>query len=118
MVSTRSSCADVLAFAGTFTPGPNNAIATVTGANFSFRAAVPHMFGVGRVCLDAAGGSRRCGRNRARVSACRTGLEVGRVAYLMWLALLLARSTQAGPAQLSGPFKLPLTFMQSAAFST
>jgi hypothetical protein len=36
----------VLALVGSFTPGPNNMIATVTGANHGFRAALPHVFGV------------------------------------------------------------------------
>jgi threonine/homoserine/homoserine lactone efflux protein len=34
------------AFVGSFTPGLNTTIATVTGANYGFRAAVPHMFGI------------------------------------------------------------------------
>ena len=36
----------ILALVGSFTPGPNNMIATVTGANHGFRAALPHIFGV------------------------------------------------------------------------
>jgi LysE type translocator len=36
----------ILAFVGSYTPGPNNMIATVTGANHGFRAALPHVFGV------------------------------------------------------------------------
>ena len=36
----------ILAIVGSFTPGPNNMIATVTGANHGFRAALPHIFGV------------------------------------------------------------------------
>jgi hypothetical protein len=36
----------MLALVGSFTPGPNNMIATVTGANHGFRAALPHIFGV------------------------------------------------------------------------
>ena len=51
----------LFAFAGTFTPGPNTAIATVTGANFGLRAALPHMFGVpvgfASMLLAAAGGA-------------------------------------------------------------
>ncbi len=35
-----------LAIAGSFTPGPNNTIATVTGANHGLRAVVPHLLGV------------------------------------------------------------------------
>ena len=36
----------ILAFVGSFTPGPSNMIATVTGANHGFRAALPYIFGV------------------------------------------------------------------------
>ena len=75
-----------------FTPGPNTAIATVTGANFGFRAAVPHMFGVpvgfASMLLAAAGGAA------AIVLAFPLAAQVLKwagVAYLMWLALLLAR---------------------------
>jgi threonine/homoserine/homoserine lactone efflux protein len=35
-----------LALAGSFTPGPNNVIATVTGANHGLCAALPHILGV------------------------------------------------------------------------
>ena len=36
----------MLAFVGCFTPGPNNMIATVPGANHGFRAALPHVLGM------------------------------------------------------------------------
>jgi threonine/homoserine/homoserine lactone efflux protein len=36
----------VLAFVGSSTPRPNNMIATMTGTNHGFRAALPHIFGV------------------------------------------------------------------------
>lgn len=98
----------LFAFAGTFTPGPNTTIATVTGANFGFRAALPHVFGVpvgfASMLLAAAAGAA------AIVLAFPLAAQVLKwagVAYLLWLALLLARANQAGPAQLSGPFKLP-----------
>ena len=35
-----------LAVVGSFTPGPNNVIATVTGANHGLRATLPHILGV------------------------------------------------------------------------
>jgi len=107
----------MFAFAGTFTPGPNTTIATITGANFGLRAAVPHMLGVpvgfATMLLAAAAGAA------AIVLAFPFAAQVLKwagVAYLIWLALMLARSSTSGLAQLSGPFKLPLTFVQSAAF--
>src|SRR5215475_12394665 len=36
----------VFSLVGSFTPGPNTTIATATGANFGFRAVVPHVAGV------------------------------------------------------------------------
>jgi len=107
----------MFAFAGTFTPGPNTTIATITGANFGLRAVVPHMLGVpvgfATMLLAAAAGAA------AIVLAFPFAAQVLKwagVAYLIWLAFMLARSSTSGLAQLSGPFKLPLTFVQSAAF--
>ena len=107
----------MFAFAGTFSPGPNTAIATVTGANFGLRAVVPHMLGVpvgfATMLLAAAAGAA------AIVLAFPFATQVLKwagVAYLLWLGLMLARSSTSGAAQLSGPFRLPLTFLQSAAF--
>src|SRR5262245_47299008 len=36
----------IFSLVGSFTPGPNTTIATATGANFGFRAVVPHIAGV------------------------------------------------------------------------
>ena len=36
----------IFAFVGAFTPGPNNTIAILTGANGGFRAVLPHLLGV------------------------------------------------------------------------
>jgi threonine/homoserine/homoserine lactone efflux protein len=36
----------VFSLVGSFTPGPNTTVATATGANFGFRAALPHILGV------------------------------------------------------------------------
>ena len=107
----------LFAVAGTFTPGPNTVIATATGANFGFRAAIPHVlgvpFGFASMLLAAAAGAT------AIILASPMAAQVLKwagVAYLLWLGLALARSNQAGTATVSGPFKLPLTFVQSAAF--
>ena len=107
----------LFAIAGTFTPGPNTVIATATGANFGLRAAIPHVFGVpfgfATMLLAAAAGAT------AIVLASPVAAQVLKwvgVAYLLWLGFALARSAQLGTAIVSGPFKLPLTFVQSAAF--
>jgi threonine/homoserine/homoserine lactone efflux protein len=106
----------VFALIGSFTPGPNNAIATLTGANFGLRAAVPHMlgvpFGFASMLLAAAGGVA------AVLLTHPVAAEVIRwlgTAYLLWLAWSLTRATESKPLA-SGPFTLPLSFSQSALF--
>ncbi len=107
----------VFALVGSFTPGPNNTIATVTGANFGLRAALPHVFGVpfgfATMLLAAAGGVAAVLIASPLASQ---ALKWAGVAYLLWLALMLARSNDTGLVQPTGPFKLPLSFVQSAAF--
>src|SRR5262244_4572333 len=100
----------VFALIGSFTPGPNNAIATLTGANFGMRAAVPHMlgvpFGFASMLLAAAGGVA------AVLLTHPVAAEVIRwlgTAYLLWLAWSLVRARDAGSLN-SGPFRLPLSF--------
>ena len=106
----------VFALVGSFTPGPNNAIATLTGANFGMRAAVPHMlgvpFGFASMLLAAAGGVA------ALLLTHPVAAEVIRwcgTAYLLWLAFSLMRATDS-KSLASGPFRLPLSFSQSALF--
>lgn len=106
----------VFALVGSFTPGPNTAIATLTGANFGMRAGVPHMlgvpFGFGSMLLAATGGVA------ALLVTHPVATHVIRVlgtAYLCWLAWSLVRSSEMQPLA-AGPFKLPLSFTQSALF--
>jgi threonine/homoserine/homoserine lactone efflux protein len=105
----------VFALVGSFTPGPNNAIATVTGANHGFAAALPHIagvpFGLSTMLLAAAGGVAALIVASPALAALLKWLGV---AYLVWLAWQLARSRDGGGA--SGPFQLPLAFWQSALF--
>jgi threonine/homoserine/homoserine lactone efflux protein len=106
----------VFALVGSFTPGPNNAIATLTGANFGMRAAVPHMlgvpFGFASMLLAAAGGVA------AVLLAHPVAAEAIRwlgTAYLLWLAWSLMRARESKSLS-SGPFTLPLSFSQAAVF--
>lgn len=107
----------LFALAGCFTPGPNNAIATVTGANCGFRAAVPHIFGVpfgfASMLLAAAGGVAALILASPLAGA---ALKWAGIAYLLWLSFGLARTREFAPARAGGPFRIPLTFTQSALF--
>jgi threonine/homoserine/homoserine lactone efflux protein len=102
------------AFVSSITPGPNNLMLLASGANFGFRRSVPHMLGIGigftlMVLLVGAG--------LARVfdawPPAHVALKIASVAYLLWLALKIARAaeprTGARPAR-------PMTFLQAAAF--
>jgi threonine/homoserine/homoserine lactone efflux protein len=105
----------VFALVGSFTPGPNNAIATATGANHGFAAALPHIagvpFGFSTMLLAAAGGVAALIVASPALSALLKWLGI---AYLLWLAWSLARSRDGSGA--TGPFTLPLAFWQSALF--
>lgn len=106
----------VFALVGSFTPGPNTAIATVTGANFGMRAAVPHIFGVpfgfGSMLLAATGGVAAVLLAHPVAADAVRWLGTG---YMLWLAWSLVRAGEAATAG-TGPFSLPLSFVQSALF--
>ncbi|SDC15123.1 Threonine/homoserine/homoserine lactone efflux protein [Cupriavidus sp. YR651] len=79
---------------GAFTPGPNTTIAAVTGANFGLRATLPHCVGVAFgfasiVALCASG----VGALILASPVLATVIHVIGVAYLLWLAWKIARST-------------------------
>lgn len=105
-----------LAFVGSFTPGPNTAIATVTGANHGFRAAVPHIFGVpfGFSTMLIAGAAGVAALLLAHPLIAALIKWVG-VAYLFFLAWQLARP-YAGSSKHERSVLKPLSFWQSAAF--
>lgn len=102
-----------LAVAGSFTPGPNNTIATVTAANHGFRAAVPHMLGVplGFSSMLVAGSLGVAAVLVAHPLLAQLIKWVG-IAYLLYIAWLIARASSLGERSLTQP----LTFWQSAAF--
>lgn len=106
----------VFAAVASFTPGPNNTIATVTGANFGLRAVLPHMFGVPvgltSMLLAASGGVAALILATPALAGVLKWLGV---AYLLWLAWQLAGAAGSAVAA-TGPFALPLGFVQSALF--
>src|SRR5437660_870237 len=108
----------VFSLVGSFTPGPNTTIATVTAANFGFRATVPHILGVpfGFSTLLALGTLGMAGLLLSTPAAA-GALKWAGVAYLLYLAWLLARpAAPAGDGGRGGPGGRPLTFLESALF--
>src|SRR5258706_9245676 len=109
--------ATVFALIGCFTPGPNNTIATVTGANFGWRAVLPPIAGVpvgfASMLLAAAGGVAAL---LVASPIAMSALQWAGVAYLLWLSWALARARDLAPPAVGGPFRLPLDFTQPALF--
>lgn len=107
----------VFAAVASFTPGPNNAIATATGANFGLRAVLPHVFGVpvglASMLLAAAGGVAALLLASPALAA---ALKWAGIAYLLWLSWQLARPANGALPAAGSPFRLPLGFAQSALF--
>jgi threonine/homoserine/homoserine lactone efflux protein len=106
----------ILAFVGSFTPGPNNTIATVTGANHGFRAALPHIFGVpfgfSSMLIAGAAGVAALLLTYPFVAAL---IKWAGIAYLLFIAWQLARPHVTGK-DLNRPGMKPLSFWQSAVF--
>ena len=106
----------VLAFVGSFTPGPNNMIATVTGANHGFRAALPHVFGVpfgfASMLIAGALGVAALLLTSPFIAAL---LKWAGIAYLLFISWELARPQVTGEES-NRPVMKPLSFWQSAAF--
>jgi threonine/homoserine/homoserine lactone efflux protein len=106
----------VLAFVGSFTPGPNNMIATVTGANHGFRAALPHIFGVpfgfASMLIAGAVGVAALLLTHPLIAGL---IKSAGIAYLLFIAWQLARPKSTGKDS-DGTIMKPLSFWQSAAF--
>jgi threonine/homoserine/homoserine lactone efflux protein len=97
------------------TPGPNNLMLMASGANFGFRATVPHMLGVGigftvMVLLVGVGLVQLFDLYPASY----TMLKVFSVLYLLFLAWKIG--TASAPDTDNHPSGKPLTFIQAALF--
>ncbi|MGH7323012.1 MAG: LysE family translocator [Candidatus Rokuibacteriota bacterium] len=103
----------VFSMVGSFTPGPNTTIATATGANFGFRAVVPHIVGVpfGFSTLLVLGSLGVAGILLALPAAAGVIKWVG-VLYMLYLGSLLLGSARWGDAHVVRP----LTFWEAAMF--
>jgi threonine/homoserine/homoserine lactone efflux protein len=106
-----------LAFVGSFTPGPNNMIATVTGANHGFRAALPHVFGVpfGFATMLIAGAVGVAALLLTYPWMASLIKWIG-IAYLLFIAWQLARPYRGSNGTRDRTVARPLSFWQSASF--
>lgn len=102
-----------LAFASTWTPGPNNMMLASSGATFGWRATWPHAFGVAlgfpfMLFVVALG----LGEAFQRSELLRETLRWAGVALLLWLGWRIATAGRAAAEGRARPF----TFLQAAAF--
>lgn len=109
-----ASALALFAFVCSITPGPNNAMLLASGANFGFRATLPHGVGVavGFLLLVVL-----CGAGLAGVFTTYPLLHAvmkwGGAAYLLYLAIKIATAHGAGVGKVGAR---PLTFLQGAMF--
>jgi threonine/homoserine/homoserine lactone efflux protein len=102
------------ALVSAITPGPNNLMLMASGANFGLRRSLPHMLGIGlgfpaMLLLIGLGIMRLF----EALPLLRVTLTMASVAYLLWLALKIAR---AGAPEASTESVRPLSFLQAAGF--
>ncbi len=103
----------LLAFAGSWTPGPNTAMVAASGANFGLRRTVPHVLGisVGFPVMALVVGLA-LGELFAASELLREILRWGGAAVLLWLAWQIGRSGGLGRREAPRPFG----FFEAAAF--
>ena len=104
----------MFAFVSSITPGPNNTMLMASGANFGFRATVPHLAGValGFVFMLLAVGLGLGGVFLAFPWLHDVLAVVGGL-YMLWLAWKIATAKGLGGGDGQGK---PQTFWQAAAF--
>ena len=104
----------LFAFVTSITPGPNNTMLMASGANFGFRATIPHGLGVsgGFFLLVMAVGLGLGGLFAAYPSLHDILAVVGGL-YLLWLAWKIGTSKGLGLGEAGAK---PQTFLQAAAF--
>jgi threonine/homoserine/homoserine lactone efflux protein len=97
-----------------FTPGPNNVMLASSGARFGVGRTLPHLAGVAigfpvMVLLVGLG----LASILLASPHLQLGMKIVSCAYLLWLAVQIARSASAGGG--SGEAR-PMSFLQAAAF--
>ncbi len=101
------------AFVAAFTPGPNNIMLAASGANFGFRASLPHILGIciGFCLLVAAAGYGLAGLFAAFPSLYDV-LKILSLVFLVYLAWKIGSSDKADNRRRDRP----LRFWQAASF--
>jgi threonine/homoserine/homoserine lactone efflux protein len=102
------------AFAGTWTPGPNNAMLAASGANFGFRRTVPHamgvIFGLGVMCFALGLGLGEVFQHSALL---REALRWVGAAAMLYIAWRIATAAAPGKGRVGAR---PLSLLQAAGF--
>ena len=110
MTPSELSALLVLATAASFTPGPNTTLSTALAANLGFKKSLRFTLAVpvgwGLLLSACAGGM---GAMVVAVPGLQLAIKAMGVAYLLWLALKLARSSQLAQAHAA---QLQVTFWQ------
>ena len=110
MTPSELSALLVLATAASFTPGPNTTLSTALAANLGFKKSLRFTLSVpvgwGLLLSACAGGM---GAMVVAVPGLQLAIKAMGVAYLLWLALKLARSSQLAQAHTA---QLQVTFWQ------
>jgi threonine/homoserine/homoserine lactone efflux protein len=100
--------------AGTVTPGPNNLMVLISGANWGLKRTLPHIAGIAGgfpVMIVAVG--LGLGAAFEAVPQLHEVLKYVAFAYMLWLAWRIAL---AGKPEAEAGGARPLTFFQAAAF--
>ncbi|MCZ8184808.1 MAG: LysE family translocator [Beijerinckiaceae bacterium] len=103
------------AFASSVTPGPNNMMLLASGVNFGLKRTLWHVAGINvgfPVMLLLSGFG--LGQIFIRYPALYTGLKIVGIAYMLWLAWMIARSGPVGEG--GAETGRPMSFLQAAAF--
>lgn len=107
----------LFAFAASITPGPNNLMLLASGANFGFRATVPHLLGVasGFLLLVASVGF---GLDAvfSRWPWVYAGMRWIGAAYMLYLAWRVATAPRQHSSRASGRAAQPMSFLGAVAF--
>ena len=106
--------AAAFAFAGSFTPGPNNAMLLASGVNFGFRRTIPHIAGItiGYAVMFSAL-ALGLGGVFTRYPALYTALKVASTVYMLWLAWKIATAASVSDHRAEGS---PMTFFEAVLF--
>ena len=105
----------LFAAVGSITPGPNNIMLLTSGANFGWRASMPHLLGICAgfpVLLIAVGVG--LAETFIRIPASIVLLKWLGAGYLLYLAWRIANS--AGPQSAAKRPARPMTFWEAVAF--